>query len=303
MLQKCRNGSNMNLFVLFGQTATGKTAKALELCNSENGEIVNFDSRQIYKKLDIVTGKDRPADSKYKIWLYDIVDPKEICSSADYVMRAEKVIADIIKRGKTPILVGGTGYYLRHLLFGIPEINIKEDWTLRKQLEEKTVLELQTILKEKGPTLLDAMNNSDRHNPRRLIRRIEVAHQGGLLPTPSTDITLGARIRDLVGRAIGPLNMKYLSFFHSSTDITKDKISQRVEQRITDGALEEVKNLLEEGYTKNNPGLNAIGYQQLIAYLHAEISLEEVKKEWITKEVQYAKRQKTYFQKYFPTKA
>lgn len=300
MLQKCRGGNKtMNLFILFGQTATGKTAKAFELAEQYNGEIVNFDSRQIYKKLNIVTGKDMPANPKYKIWLYDIVDPKNIFSSAEYVECAESVIKDILARKKTPILVGGTGYYLRHLLFGVPKIKVSEDWKARKLLETKTVEELQTMLKEKNVVMFKQMNNSDRNNPRRLIRRIEIAKSGGILPTEPTQETLSARFGNRSGCQKG-LIIKYLSFFHSSTDIVREKIALRVEQRMNDGALKEVKNLLKEGYTKDDPGLKAIGYEQLITYLNNETSLDEAKKQWITKEVQYAKRQKTYFKKYFP---
>jgi len=309
----------MNIFILFGQTASGKTAKALELVEKHNGEIVNFDSRQIYKKLDIVTGKDIPKSSKFKaqslkqekydigyyellafgfqpsakIWLYDIVDPKQTFSSAEYVALAEKTIKDIIDRGKTPILVGGTGYYLRHLIYGIPEMKTPEDWTLRKELETKTIEELQEILKKKSEQMLADMNNSDRNNPRRLIRRIEIANSGEALPEVSQHETLSLRL------GVEGLTFTYLPFFHTSTDIVKEKIAQRVDQRIADGAFQEVENLLKDGYTKEDPGLNAIGYQQLIAYHNNELTLSETKKQWITKEVQYAKRQKTYFSKYF----
>ncbi len=288
----------MNIFILFGQTATGKTAKALELVNKHNGEIVNFDSRQIYKKLDIVTGKDTPADSQYKIWLYDIVDPKETFSSGDYCVQAEQVIKDIISRGKTPILVGGTGYYLRHLLYGTPETPVKENWNLRKELETKTVEELQTILSKKNTPMFNELNNSDRNNPRRLIRRIEIADSGIPLPSLPTAETLSARLSDLEGCENG-ITITYVPFFHTTVDIVREKITQRVEDRIQAGAFEEVKNLLKEGYTKNDPGLNAIGYSQIIGYINNELSLSETKKQWVTAEVQYAKRQKTYFRKYF----
>lgn len=288
----------MNLFILFGQTASGKTAKALELVDKYNGEIVNFDSRQIYKKLDIVTGKDKPTDPKYKIWLYDIVDPKNIFSSAEYTELAMQVITDIISRGKTPILVGGTGYYLRHLLFGAPEIHVAEDWNLRKQLETKTVLELQELLKEKNTSFFESMNNSDRNNPRRLIRRIEIAKSGGSLPLLAQQETLTTRLVHLQGVQSG-ITISYIPFFHSTTNTVREKITQRVEARIADGAIQEVEGLLKEGYTKTDPGLNAIGYQQIIGYIENKLTLSEMKKQWITKEVQYAKRQKTYFNKYF----
>ncbi|MCX6732188.1 MAG: hypothetical protein NTV98_01465 [Candidatus Roizmanbacteria bacterium] len=239
----------MNIFILFGQTASGKTAKALDLVDQYDGEIVNFDSRQIYKKLDIITGKDKPTDPKYKIWLYDIVDPKNVFSSAEYAELALNVIKDIISRGKTPILVGGTGYYLRHLLFGAPEIHVAEDWNLRKQLETKTVAELQTLLKEKNNSFLESMNNSDRNNPRRLIRRIEIAESGGILPLVAQEETLSSRLTNL-GVLEGNFTITYLPFFHATTDIVRQKITERVEARMSGGAIQEVENLLKEGYTK-----------------------------------------------------
>ena len=283
----------MNLYILFGQTASGKTKKAFELVKQQNGEIVNFDSRQMYKKLDIVTGKDSPDDSSIRIWLYDIVDPKDTFSSAEYCTIAEKTIKDILARGKTPILVGGTGYYLRHLVYGVPELNTPVDWTLRKELEKKSVQELQTILAKKNEVMLCVMNNSDRNNPRRLIRRIEITESGTVLLPVSQDETLRIRL------GYSDLKLTYLSFFHSTKEGLIEKIAQRVDRRILDGAFEEVKALLKDGYTKNDPGLNAIGYSQIIRYLDKELTLSETKKQWITREVQYAKRQKTYFTKYF----
>lgn len=288
----------MNIHVLFGQTATGKTAQALELVEKYDGEIINFDSRQVYKKLTVITGKDIPVNRKYKIWLYDIVDPKNTFSSAEYGERAMEVLNDVLARNKTPILVGGTGYYLRHLLFGTPEIHIAEDWTLRRELETKTVAELQTLLKRKNSSFFESMNNSDRNNPRRLIRRIEIAENGGYIPAPLQQETLSARLGSRFGTQKN-IKITYLPFFHPSPEIAKEKITRRVKDRIANGAIKEVQDLLREGYTKNDPGLNAIGYRQLIAYLNKEMSLEEAENTWITHEVQYAKRQKTYFNKYF----
>ncbi len=333
----------MDIYVLFGQTATGKTAKAIELAKkippAGGGELVNFDSRQIYKKLDIVTGKDIPINAELKksnlklrgnaieyynikndvrctlhvtrLWLYNIVDPKCPFSSADYCDCAKQVIEDIISRGKTPILVGGTGYYLHHLLCGVPETGVKENWDIRNKLNDKSVEELQSILKEKNKGMLEEMNNSDRNNPRRLIRRIEILENGGSLPPISSHIpkleteTLSARLRNRSAWPAGRqgcqrgIPFTYFPFFHRSADVAREKITRRVEERIENGAIEEVKELLSEGYTVQDPGLNAIGYKQLISYIKGEKTLNEAKAEWVTKEVQYAKRQKTYFKKYF----
>lgn len=285
----------MNLFILYGQTATGKTSKALSLVDEHDGEIVNFDSRQLYRKLDIVTGKDRPSDPKYKIWLYDVIDPRQTFSSGDYVSHAIPILNDIIARGKTPILVGGTGYYLYHLLYGVPQIAVSENWPLRKELAAKSVMELTAILMEKKPEFLNDLNESDRVNPRRLIRRIEIAYAGGTLASKPTQISLPAHLR-----GVQETDVVFLPFFHTDSERTREIIRTRVMNRIENGAIEETQRLLDEGYVPTDPGLNAIGYEQVIAYINKEMTKEQMIELWITREIQYAKRQKTYFKKMFP---
>lgn len=310
----------MNIFVLLGQTATGKTAKAFELAAQHNGEIVNFDSRQIYKKLTIVTGKDIAPSMKFieqkksnratigyyqdstRIWLYDIVDPKDIFSSSEYSDVAFDVMCDIISRGKTPILVGGTGYYLYHLLYGVPQISVPENWPLRNELKDKSVNELTELLKTKNASLFDSLNESDRMNPRRLIRRIEIAYAGATLPTRPTEMSIISRLNSLTshpGGGHGPIGIQFMPFFHTDSEKTREIIRARVMKRLEEGAVEETQQLLNNGYTKTDPGLNAIGYQQIIAYIENEMTKEQMIELWITREIQYAKRQKTFFKKYF----
>jgi tRNA dimethylallyltransferase len=314
------------VYILFGQTATGKTAKALELAQQNDGEIINFDSRQIYQKLDIVTGKDLPENSKYqladikdqkskinnkdhaigyyefttRVWLYDIIDPRISFSSADYVACGEMVLVDILKRGKTPILVGGTGYYLYHLLYGVPKIDVPQNWQLRTQLSQKPVEELQFMLKERDQALFESLNESDQANPRRLIRRLEILDAGGSMDSKPDQITLPARLSNLVGSTLPTLELNPLPFFHCSSAAKQGLIRTRVLKRIEEGAIEETQKLLEEGYTARDPGLNAIGYAQIIAYLENKITREQMIELWITKEMQYSKRQKTFFTKLFP---
>jgi len=313
----------MNIFVLFGQTATGKTSKALELVDQYNGEIINFDSRQIYKKLDIVTGKDRPKNAQFvsraaqnvsnkymvgyyefnngvrfalhasRLWLYDLVDPKEAYSSAEYVRIAERTISDVISRGKTPILVGGTGFYLYHLLYGVPQVSVPENWPLRKELGRKSVGELTELLKQKNSSLFDEMNESDRMNPRRIIRRIEIAYAGGSLAPKPTEVTLAHRLN------CKNITFRYLPFFHTDSEKTREIIRARIMKRLDAGAIEETQSLLNEGYKPTDPGLNAIGYQQIISYINNECTKEQMIELWLTREIQYAKRQKTFFKKYF----
>ena len=121
------------MIVIVGQTATGKTKLALELAEKHNGELINFDSRQVYKYLDIITGKDLPAE---KVWLYDVVTPDQYFSSFDFTKLATPIIKDIKKRGKTPILVGGTGFYVKGLIDGVETFGIPPNWELRRNTSE-----------------------------------------------------------------------------------------------------------------------------------------------------------------------
>lgn len=265
------------IIVVTGQTATGKTKLAIELAAKYNGELVNCDSRQIYKKLDIITGKDRPLD----IWLYDVVDPKDYFSSFDYVKRATPIIQDILSRKKTPIIVGGTGLYIKHLLYGF-DYNVPPNWPLRKELEKKSLKELQK--KVKVP-----LNQSDYNNPRRLIRRIEILSSKGEVQLAPTKPSL-----------IKNQDVKIIALKFSSKEKLRQAITQRVEKRLKQGAIEEVKNLLKSGYSKNDPGLKTIGYQQIITYLcrgESRLAREQMITKWTTAEVQYAKRQVTYIKK------
>ena len=161
-----------NIFIIIGQTATGKTQLAYDLAKKYNGEIINCDSRQVYKLLDTITGKTIFPD--IRTHLLDIVDPKEQFSSFDFVSLAHPLITNLVKKRITPILVGGTYLYLKHLLYGI-DTQIPADWKLRGELNKKSVDELQKILQKAHPQAFEKLNQSDRLNPHRLIRRIEIA--------------------------------------------------------------------------------------------------------------------------------
>ncbi|MFZ6034797.1 MAG: tRNA (adenosine(37)-N6)-dimethylallyltransferase MiaA [Patescibacteria group bacterium] len=283
----------MSLIVITGQTATGKTTLAVDMAKKCNGELVNFDSRQIYRHLDIITGKDLPPS---EIHLYDIVTPDKYFSSYDYVVKARPVIEEIRGRGKTPILVGGTYLYLKHLLYDF-DVQAPPDFDLRKVLNKKTVPELQEKLMELSRTEMDTMNNSDRNNPRRLIRRIEILSK-------VSKVSKGQSFRrtDLI-----KLNENYKSNKLGVTSFIgikyKDKeklieaIKIRVSKRVEAGAVAEVQKLLRMGYGENDPGMKTIGYQEIIKYLKGVISYEHAVEQWINHEVQYAKRQYTFMKK------
>jgi len=298
---------NISHIIITGQTATGKTDLAFQYAKKYNGEIINFDSRQIYKYLDIITGKDIPENSKLKIknskltyylitsnqpqsiklWLYDIITPDQYFSSFEYVKLAQKVIKDIKNRGKTPILVGGSYFYLKHLLYGF-DYKVPPNFKLREELNKKSVNELQDILKKlSSAKTLPKMNQSDWHNPRRLIRRIEILQGQSFSRT-----VLKKESQKLLEK-----NSLFIGLRYQNKDKLRQAIIKRVEKRLAQGAIDEVKKILKMGYKKTYPGLKTIGYKQLIEYLEGKVSKEKAIENWITAELQYAKRQYTFMKK------
>ncbi len=289
----------MKIVIITGQTATGKTAYAVELAKRMNGEIVNCDSRQIYKYLDIVTGKDKNITKDVKIDLYDIVDPKEYFSSFDYTKAAIPIIKKILNAGKIPIVVGGTYLYLKHLLYNIDTENIQPDWELRKKLAGKTINELQEILKKIDLQSINRLNESDINNPQRLIRKIEIAKResgGTYLPAGRgrggfNEIAIGQKL------GIENIDVEFIGFYFKDRNELKKRITIRVKHRLEQGAIKEVQDLLKNGYAENDPGMRTIGCQQIVKFLQDKLNKEEMINEWINKEMQYGKRQYTFMKK------
>lgn len=293
----------MKIIVITGQTATGKTKLALELSKKESGELINCDSRQIYKHLDIITGKDiinkefykykkfkslnigyYLANDEVKLWLYDIVDPKQYFSSYNYQQCAFSVIKKIFAEGKTPIIVGGAYFYLKHLLYGF-DYRVPPNFPLREKLNNKSVDYLQKSLISLNPQIYNNLNESDRQNPRRLIRKIEI--ELDILPvTPTTPMS-----------PISPISPTIIGLCFQEKDRLSQAIEKRVEKRLKQGAIEEVERLLKMGYQETDPGLKTIGCQQIIKYLKGESTKKEAINQWITAEIQYAKRQYTFMKK------
>jgi len=315
----------IKLFIITGQTATGKTDYALTLAKKYDGELINCDSRQIYKGLDIITGKDLPKDSEFKIqkklhhfdigyytlhskysilnsriWLYDITNPKQYFSSYDYVSCALPVIQDILSRGKVPIIVGGTYFYLYHLLYDVETERIGPDWKLRNTLNKKSVPELQKMFGKLSQKLNITLNQSDYHNPQRLIRKIEILrHYQASKTPPSTSLnSLQIPKEIILSQKLGTdLQIEYRGLYYKNTPKLQKKIKDRVGKRMKSGAIDEVKELLANGYSKNDPGLKTIGYSQIISFLKGNMSKELAVDDWNHKEIQYAKRQYTFMKK------
>lgn len=249
----------MKLLIICGPTATGKTSLAIRLAKRFDGEIVSADSRQVYKGLDALTGKER--SDEIPIWLYDITE-KEF-SVAYFVSLANAAIADIGKRKRLPIVVGGTGFYLKALTESIDTISIPPNWPLREQLALLSVSELQKLVKGER---LKKMNESDRKNPRRLIRAIEVA-----------------------GSVRRQQNPKYDALWIGLTAPLST-----LRQRISDGIAIRFNAAVREV----RPGLPPIlGIEALLGYARGEYTKEQAITKWTQAEYDYAKRQMTWFRK------
>lgn len=303
---------NMIHFIL-GQTATGKTARAVRLAHEIDGELINCDSRQIYKELNIITGKtDNPPD--IPTHLVDIADISQRYSAHEYALQARAVIADILARGKSPIIVGGTGLYAHYLLHVKESIvtsyklqatkcvqserdvatqtaltGLTAELSARNQLVG-SVQELQQEIYSIDPAALTKLNQSDRANPHRLLSLLHKLQNPTYVPPLSDQVTLFPDV---------PKSITVL--LHSSTTVTHDRLSARVASRLAQGAVEECQTLLTRGYTPDMSGLQALGYTQLFAYLNGDLPIKRATEQWLVAEYQYAKRQKTYFKKYFPT--
>jgi tRNA dimethylallyltransferase len=285
------------LFLILGQTATGKTAKATKLAKEMGGELINCDSRQLYTGLDIITGKtDNP--TTIPMHMVDIVNPHDPFSAFDFARQGIVAIQEITARSRVPIVVGGTGNYARMLLYldpSNPNLSHGElvEWVTRKQNEGATKQDLQQKLMRLDMGVYNSLTPSDRENPRRLIRAIQrVENKTGELLDSDSPHALASQYEVTISILL-----------HESEEQLISRLMQRVESRIALGALGECESLLKAGYSRTDPGLATIGYQSVFRYLAGEIGYDAMKMEWATKERQYAKRQKTYLLKYFPQAA
>lgn len=296
------------LLIICGPTATGKTALALFLAKKFHGDILSADSRQVYKGMDIVTGKDLPIDAKRKtlafakasasrqngkisywearsgvrIWLVDLVEPAESFSVSQWVRAAQKVIRNLWKGKKLPIVVGATGFYIKALLDGIETIDVPPNEKLRKKLRNRKTEELLEMLRKVDYQRVTSLNESDRKNPRRLIRAIEVAFWQKRHKLPNRK-KLKADIL-MVGLT-------------APRDILYKRIDERVEERLKQGALDEVGKLLARRISWDNESMTGTGYRQLKPYFNGRITLNEAIERWKIAEHQDIKKQMTWFKK------
>ena len=281
------------IIVILGPTASGKTDLAVKLAQKFNGEIVTADSRTIYKGMDIgtakVLGERREIDSEFAViyqgiphYLIDCVYPNEEYSVVHFKDDAQRIIDKIIKRGKTPFLVGGTGLYIQALMDNLDVPEVPPDKELRERLERDIeTLGLEAVyekLKATCPILASSV--VDPQNPRRIIRAMEICLKNGDL----------ARVK----------GEPFYDALKIGIKLEKEELNRRIDARVDKmmegGLVEENKKLLEK-YDSNLPALSGIGYREIIKYLRGELPVEDAVELIKLNTRHFVKRQMTWFKR------
>jgi tRNA dimethylallyltransferase len=259
------------LVVIVGETASGKSALAMRLAEQFDGEIIAADSRTIYKGMDIGTAKPTPTDQRrVPHHLLNITTPDKPIAVADFKRLAEAAIADVARRGKLPILVGGSGLYIDAVIFDF-RFRPAGDVLERKRLSALSVEELQSRLRKQGIPM-----PTDSRNSRRLIRMLET----GGAESQRKDLRKNTL---LIGLKV-------------TNDELKRRIRQRVEKMVAAGFAEEVKRL-ERQYGRDSEALRAPGYKAFREYVAGGISLDNAKEAFIKNDFDLAKKQRTWFKR------
>lgn len=250
------------LIAIVGPTASGKSRLAVELARRFNGEVISADSRQVYRGMDIGTAKPTAEErSAVPHHLLDLADPDQPFGLADWLEQAKAALEDIWSRGRLPLLAGGSGQYVWALLEGWQVPRVPPMPELRRELEkrlERAGLEsLVAELRREAPEMADVV---DRRNPRRVIRALEVAQATGLTQPV-------CRLR------VPPTWQTLIIGLRLSREELYRRIDERVERMVADGLVEEVRGLLQRGYSRELPAMSGIGYKEVCQHLAGEIDL------------------------------
>lgn len=269
---------NPPLLIIVGPTASGKSDLAVKLAKKYNGEIISADSRQVYKGLDIGTGKITALEMDgIPHHLLDVANPKKRYSVVDYVAHSKKALNKIVKNKKLPIIVGGTGFYIQALVDGVVLPEVPPNEKLRSELSSKTTTELFQIIQKLDP---ERAGSIDPLNARRLIRAIEIATALGGVPKiknnpiPFTPIFIGLDV---------------------SPEVIKKRIHVRLMKRLNNGMIDEVERLHKDGISWKRLEELGLEYRYLAYYLQNKISKSEMIDKLYMEIWHYAKRQFTWF--------
>lgn len=270
----------IDIVTVLGHTAAGKTAFAAHLAHRLGGEIISADSRQVYRGMDIGTGKDYEdylvGDQRIPVHLIDILDAGYEYNVYLFKRDFLRVYTDISERGSMPVLCGGTGLYIESVLRNYKLLNVPLNETLRKELENKSHEELAAMLKLYGPL----HNITDTGNRKRLIRAIEIARYQSGQPQDTGE-----------GRVLNPL---VLGIRYDRVK-RRERITKRLKIRMDEGMIEEVEGLLKSGVSAEKLDYYGLEYRYVCKYIREELGYEEMFRRLNTAIHQFSKRQMTYF--------
>ena len=277
------------VIVICGPTASGKTSLGIKLAKKIEGEIVSCDSMQIYKDMTIGTAKPTDEERKEaKHYLVDFVMPNERYSVSEYKKDAEYTIEQIIKSGKKPIIVGGTGLYLNSLVYGIDYPNIETDLNYRQELEDRVNKEgLENLYKEANKIDSKAMEKISSNDKKRILRILEIYHSTGKTKTQLEEDS----------RKNGPKYDYKIFVLNMDREKLYDRINKRVDIMIEDGLIDEVKQLLKK-YKEFPTAMQGLGYKEVVEYLENKLTKVEMIEKIKQETRRYAKRQITWFKSY-----
>ena len=283
-----------DIIAVTGPTASGKTALAVRIARQTNGEIISADSRQVYRRMDIGTGKDLSEFGEIRYHLIDICEPGEKYNLFRYVSDFHAALDDVRSRGKTPILCGGTGLYLETVLSGVRLPDVPENVQLRKDLEGKSLEELTEILK--GMKTLH--NTTDVDTAKRAVRAIEIEVYYKDHPKEARAVSRSTA---------SPLPHRLL-LIDIDRELRRQRITRRLEARLHEGMVDEVKGLLDEGISPSDLIYYGLEYKWLTLFILSEypgkyndpeefptISFDDMKRRLEIEIHQFAKRQMTWF--------
>ncbi len=288
--------TNEKIRVITGPTASGKTSLSLELAETKSDiEIINADASLLYKGFDIGTAKpSEEIRSKIPHHIIDILEPSERFSAAEYARLARSIIRVLIKRGKTPLVVGGTGFYIDALFFGITVLDADQEKLddarikVAAQMKEYGFDEMHSRLKTIDREIYDQVVRE--RNPRRLERAWEFYY--------ATGIPLGeARQEKAEPFEFEPV----FTVIETQREQLRMRIAKRIDEMLSSGWMQEVNKLLLSGVTLEMPAMNAIGYRELAAVISGDKSEKQAREEIIIRTRQYAKRQETWMKRYKKT--
>lgn len=277
--------TKQKLIVLTGPTAVGKSDLSIKLAKKIDAEIISADSMQVYRYMNIGTAKIKPEETEGIVHhMISVLDPGDDFNVCRFVEMAKESIKDITKRGKIPLIVGGTGFYIHALLYNVDFSSSAGKTEYRSELEKRTDQELYEELKKVDPLSCESIHMNNR---KRVIRALEYYHE------TSSPISLHNETERMKE---SPYDFRYFVLCDERAKVYA-RIDSRVDQMIKEGLLDEVKQLEDMGYTRDMVSMQGIGYKEILDHFHGDYDLEEAIRIIKRDSRHYAKRQMTWFRR------